>query len=134
MKLGSVYTQDPLSGQSCYSSKEDSFCLQLKMQSSNQAETKCEAPQHLVTNLEYVLEPRKKRTKFLKARIDTCTNVNILSISVYKVLYKDPDCVKLVPSSKDGISTYTAEKIQVLGSCDLFAVHKDTKCLKKLTL
>ena len=64
MKLASMYTKDPLSGQSCYSSKEDSFCLQLKVQSSNQAATKCVAPQHLVTNLEYVLEPHKKRNKF----------------------------------------------------------------------
>ena len=43
LKVGSVYTQDSLSGQSGYSSKEDSFCLQLKVQSS-QAETKCTAP------------------------------------------------------------------------------------------
>ena len=40
----------------------------------------------------------------------------------------------LVPSSKDGISTYTAEKIQVLGSCDLFVVHPETRCLKKTTV
>ena len=133
MKPGSVYAKDPLSSQSCYSSEEDSFCLQLKVQSSNQAETKCVAPQQLFTNLEYVLEPHKKRTKFLRARIYTCTNVNILSISAYKVLYEDPDCVLLVSSSKDGISMYTTEKINVLGSCDLFVVHPETKCFKKIT-
>ena len=133
MRSRSAHTQDILSGQSCYSSEEDSFCLQLKVQSSNQAETKYVAPQHLVTNLEYVLEPHKKRSKFLRASIDTCTNVNILPVSVYKVLYKDPDCDMLAPSSKDGISTYTTEKIQVLGSCDLFVVHPETRCLKEVT-
>ena len=133
MKLGSVYAKDPLSGQSCYSSEEDSFCLQLKVQSSNQAETRCVAPQHLVTSQEYVLEPHKKRTKFLRSRIDTCANVNILPISVYKVLYKDPDCVMLASSSKDGISTCTTEKINVLGSCDLLVAHPDKKYLKKIT-
>ena len=102
------------------------------MQSSNQAETKCVAPQHVVTNLEYVLEPHKKRTKFLRARIDTCANVNILPISVYRVLNKDPDCDMLVPNSNDGISTYTAEKIQVLGFFDLFIVHPETRHLKKI--
>ena len=107
--------------------------MQLKVQSSSQAETKYVAPQHLVTNLEYVLEPHKKRSKFLRARIDTCTNVNIPPVSVYKVLYKDPDCDMFAPSSKDGISTYTAEKIQVLGSCDLFVVHPETRCLKEVT-
>ena len=109
------------------------ICLQLKVQSSNQAQTKYVAPQHLVTNLEYVLEPHRKRSKFLKARIDTCANVNILPVSVYKVLYRDPDCDMLAPSSKDGISTYITEKIQVLGSCDLFVVHPETKCLKEMT-
>ena len=39
----------------------------------------------------------------------------------------------LAPSSKDGISTYTAEKIEVLGSCDLFVVHPETRCLKEVT-
>ena len=39
----------------------------------------------------------------------------------------------LAPSNKDGISTYTAEEINVLGSCDLFVVHPDTKSLKKIT-
>ena len=133
LKLGSMYAKDPLSGQSCYSSEENSFCLQLKVQSSNQAETRCVTPQHLVTNQEYVLEPHQKRTKFLRPRIDICTNVNILPISVYRVLYKDPDCDILVPSNKDGISTYTAEKIQVLGSCDLLVVHPETRCLKEVT-
>ena len=128
-----MYAKDPLSSQSCYSSEEDSFCLPLKVQSSNQAETKCVASQHLVTNLENVLEPHKKRTKFLRARIDTCANMNILPISVYRVLYKDPDCDMLVPSSKDGMSSYTAEKIQVLGSCDLFVVQPETRCLKEVT-
>ena len=59
--------------------------------------------------------------------------MNILPISVYRVLYKDPDCVMLEPSSKNEISTYTPEKINVLGSCNLFVVHPDTKCFKKIT-
>ena len=108
------------------------LCLELQVQ-WNQGEAKFTVPQHLVTNLEYVLKPHKKKTKILRARIDTCVNVNLKPISEYKLLYKDPDCVMLVPSSKDRISTYTAEKINVLGSCDRFVVHPDTKCLKEVT-
>ena len=67
------------------SATEDLFCLQMQIKSM-QAEKQCYIPQHLVTNLEYVLAPNKKRTKFLRARIDTCANVNILPISVYKVI------------------------------------------------
>ena len=113
-------------------SSEDSFCLQLKVQPQcDEAETKFIAPQHLFTNLEIKLKPHKKRTKFLRARIETCANVNLIPISVYKLLYKDPDCVKIAPSSKNGISTYTTEKIPVLGFCDLFVGHPDTRCLKE---
>ena len=115
-------------------SSEDSFHLQLKVQPQcDAAENKFTAPQQLVTNLEIKLKPHKKRTKFLKARTDTCANVNLMPISVYKLLYKDPDCVKIAPSSKSGISTFTTEKIPVLGSCDLFVVHPDTRCLKEMT-
>ena len=95
--------------------------------------TKFTAPQHLVTNLEIKLKPHKYKTKFLRARIDTCANVNVIPINLYKLLYKDPDCVKLAPSSKNGISTYATEKIPVLGSSDLFVVHPDTRSLKKVT-
>ena len=133
LKIGTIHTQISLSSQSeVCSSKENSFCLQLQVQ-SNQAETKFTAPKYLITNLECKLKPHKKSTKFLRARIDTCTNVNLLPISVYQLIYKDHDCVKLAPCSKGGISTYTTEKINVLGSCDLFVVHPETKCLKEIT-
>ena len=133
LKIGSVEIQDALSSQSEeYSSEEDSFCLQLHVQSS-QAETNCITPQHLVTNLEYKLKPHKKRTKFLRARIDTCTNVNLMPISVYKLLYKDDDCQKLAPSNKSKVKTYCTEKIQIVGSCNLFVLHPDPKCLQEVT-
>ena len=62
LMIGSICTQDSLSTQSeGYSSEENSFCLQLWVQTT-QAETSFMAPQHLVTNLEYKLTPHKKRT------------------------------------------------------------------------
>ena len=132
LKVGSVQTQSLYDQSDDYSS-EDSFCLKLKVKPQcDEAETKFTAPRHLVTNLEIKLKPHKKRTKFLRARRDICANVNLMLISVYKLLYKDPDCVKIAPSSKSGISTYTTEKIPVLGFCDLFIVHPDTRCLKEV--
>ena len=98
-----------------------------------EGETKFIAPQHLVTNLEIKLKLPKKRTKFLRARIDTYANVNLMPIIVYQLLYKDPDCVKIALSSKSGMSTYTTEKIPVLGTCDLFVVHPDTRFFKEVT-
>ena len=52
---------------------------------------------------------------------------------MYKLLYKDHDCVKIASSSKSGISTYTTERIPVLGSCDLLVVHPNTRSLKEMT-
>ena len=34
---------------------------------------------------------------------------------------------------QNGITTYTTQKINVLGFCYLFVVHPDRKCLKKIT-
>ena len=97
---------------------------------SNQAETP--APQHLITNVVYKLKPIQKKTPYLRARIDTCTDANILPVSVYGLIYDDPDCKKLAPSSKE-IGTYTTDKIKIIGSLELLAVHPDTNCLIGIT-
>ena len=46
---------------------------------------------------------------------------------------KDADCMKLAPSNKLEIGTYTSGKIRVIGSCTLLAVHPDTQCLQEVT-
>ena len=82
---------------------------------STQGEIKLPAPQHLITNLAYKLRSHKK-TQYFRARIETCTDVNILPVSMYKLIYYAPDCNKLAPSSKE-MGTYTTDKIKVIGSC-----------------
>ena len=119
MKIGTVYMQDELCSQSEESSCDASFCLQVKLKST-QAETP--APLHLITNLAYKLKPYKK-TQYLISRLDTCSDVNIMPVSVYQLIFKDADCMKLAPSSKLEIATYTADKIKVIGSCTLLVVH-----------
>ena len=69
----------------------------------------------------------------MRARIDTCANVNLMPVSVYWLLYKDPDCQKLAPRNKSKIKTCTTERIQIVGSCNLFVLHPDTKCLMEVT-
>ena len=73
---------------------------------SNQAQTL--APQHLITNVSYKLKANQKKTQYLKARMNTCIDINILPVSVYKLIYDDQDCKKLAPGSKE-IGTYTAD-------------------------
>ena len=115
-----------------YSSSKDSLCLQMQVKSA-QAKTKMKKPQHLVTNIEYKLKPHRRRTKFLRAKPDTCSNVNLMPISVCMLIYKDEDCTKLAPSNKVAVKTYTTEKFKIVGSCKLCVLHPDTKCLQEVT-
>ena len=57
----------------------------------------------------------------------------ILPVSIYKLIYGDPDYKKLAPGSKVTMRTYTTDKINIAGSCSLFAVHPDTCNLKQVT-
>ena len=98
-----------------YSSSEDSFCLQMQVKSAKE-NTTMNKPQHLVTNIEYKLKPQRRKTKFLRPKIDPCSNVNLMPISVYKLIYKDKDCTKLEPRNKVTVKTYTKEKIKIVGS------------------
>ena len=113
-------------------SSDESFCLQLKIQ-CKQANTKIPTPHHLITNLAYRLKPYYKRNQCLRARLDTCANINIMPASFYKLLFQDPDCKKLVPSKLE-ICTYTSNTIKLVGSCVFYMVHPDTKCLQEGTL
>ena len=69
----------------------------------------------------------------MRARIDTCAEANIIQPSVYKLLFKDPHCKQLAPSTKVEIRTYTTDKINIVGSCSLFVVHPDNSKLKQVT-
>ena len=75
------------------------------------------------------MTPHKKKTKFFRARKDTYTNVNLMPISVYQLSYIDPDCQKLTPSNKSKVKTQSTKKIQIVGSCCLFPLYPNTKCL-----
>ena len=99
LQVGSVYMQeDSICGQSSdLTSSDESFCLQVKIQ-CKQTNTKIPTPHHLITNLAYRLKPHHKRNQYLRARLDTCANVNIMLVSVHKLLFQDPDCKKLAPS------------------------------------
>ena len=92
-----------------------------------------QATQPLVTNIEYKLKPHRRRIMFLRARTDTCSNVNVMPVHVCHLIYKDPNCTKLATSNKVKIFTYTTEKTKVMGSCKLLVLHPDTKCFKEMT-
>ena len=62
----------------------------------------------------------------------TCTDVNIMPASVYKLVFNDPDLKKLAPSTLE-IGTYTTDTVKIVGSCLFYLVHQDTKKLPEVT-
>ena len=87
------------------SSEDKSFCLQWRYKLQKYPE-----PKHLFTNLEFKVKPHKNKMKFLWARIDTYTDVNSIPVSMYRYLFKDPDCAKIAPSDLQ-LWTYTNKKV-----------------------
>ena len=84
--------------QSDISSIEDSFCLQVKIQQKQDGVQAAPKPTHLITNIAYWLKQHHTRNQYLWARIDMCADMNIMPISVYRLLYHDSDLRKLTPS------------------------------------
>ena len=122
-----MYTQDDsICGQSDeFTSMDKSFCLQVKIQYAK-AKSKLPTTSHLITNLVYKLKPHHTSNHYLRARLDTCTDVNIMSASVHKLVSNDPDLKKLVPS-KLKMWTYTTDTVKLVGSCTFYLEHPDTK-------
>ena len=134
MKASTVYAKESaISSQSDEdSSSEDSFCLQVKIKHKKADRQKIPRPIHLITNLAYRLKPHHTRNLYLRARLDTCVDVNLMQASVYKCVFQDPNVKKLNPSSLE-IGTYTTDTVKIAGSCVFYLVHPDTKKLMEVT-
>ena len=65
------------------------FCLQVKVNQTLDQKQDVSRPVHLITNLAYRLKPHHTRNLYLRARLDTCTDVNLMPASVYKLVFKD---------------------------------------------
>ena len=103
----------------------------MQMKKSQADQESCDTP-HPETNLHYKVKPYGKKTRILRAKVDTCSNTRIMPASTYKIIYNDPDCIQLEPSKKKGIQTYTKQKIPMIGSCELFVLHSDDQCFHKV--
>ena len=101
LKAGAVYAKDSAIGDQSDedSSYEDSFCLQVKIKHNKADRQNIPRPVHLITNLAYRLEPYHTRNLYVRARLDTCLDVNLMPVSVSKLGFQDPNMRKLDPSS-----------------------------------
>ena len=82
----------------------------------------------MITNLPYRLKIHENRNLYLRARLDTCADVNVMPASIYKLVFHDPNLEKLIPN-KLQIGTYTNDTLKIVGTCKLYLVHPDTKKL-----
>ena len=128
---GQIYRhEDSICGQpEDLTSSDELFCLQVKIQCT-QASSKIPTTSNLITNLAYRLKPHHKRNQYLRARLDTHTNVNIMPASVYTLMFQDPDLKKPAPSKLE-IGTSPTDTVKLVGSCIFYLVNPDTKHLKK---
>ena len=104
----------------------------LKVQCTQAGFKRVPTAAHLITNLAYRLKPHHTRNQYLRARLDTCEDVNIMPAIVYRIVFKDPELKKLAPSTME-ISTYTTNTVKIVGSCIFYLVHPDTKKLQEVT-
>ena len=74
-------------------SLDDSFCLQLKFQHVQAHHKKTHKSACLITNLAYRLKQHEHKN--LRARLDACADVNIISATVYKLEFRYPNLGKL---------------------------------------
>ena len=68
----------------------------------------------------------------MRARLDTCADVNTMPASVHRWMFKDLKMKKLAPSELE-IGTYTTDTVKIVGSCSFYLVHPDSKKLVEAT-
>ena len=81
-----------------------------------------------MANLAYHLQEHHKRNQYLWARLDMCADVNLMPMTVYCLMFKDPGLRKLTPSNME-IETYTSNVVKIIGMCYFYLVHPESKQL-----
>ena len=79
-------------------------------------------------NIAYQLKQHHIRNQYLRARIDTGAEVNIMPVSVYRLIYHDQDLRKLTPCRLK-MGTYTTDTVKIIGRSIIYLIHPDSKKL-----
>ena len=79
LQIGRYSAKDSLDNQedTDVGESKDTFCLQMQIKKSQADQESCDT-QHLETNLHYKVKPYGKKTRILRAKIDTCSNIYIM--------------------------------------------------------
>ena len=114
------------------SSVEDSFCLQVKIQRQSKKTHQSSNVTHLIMNIAFKLKTHHKRNRYLRAQIDTGAEVNLMPVSIYKLIYQDNDLCKLSLCNLK-IGMYTADTINIIGTMVIYLIHPDSKQPTEMT-
>ena len=88
-------------------------------------------PTHLITNIAYQLKQHHTRNQYLRARIDTGAEVNLMPVSVYKLIYHEQGLRKLTPCRLK-IGTYTTDTVKIIETSIIYQIHLASKKLTEL--
>ena len=131
LRAGALYTLHVSDSSEYESGPEDAFCLQMKIHRTHISHLEIPKPVYLMANLAYCLQEHHTRNQYLRARLDTCTDVNLMPMAVYSLMFKDPQLKKLTPSNME-IETYTTEVMKIIGMCHFYLVHPESKHFLKV--
>ena len=131
LRAGALYTLHDAESSEYESGPDDTFCLQMKIHRTHISHPEVPKLVYLMANLAYHLQEYHTRNQYLWARLDTCTNVNLMPMAVYSLMFKDPQLKKLIPSNME-IETCTTEVMKIIGMCHFYLVHPESKQLSKV--
>ena len=131
LHVGVLYTHHDADRSESESEMEDTFCFQMKIHRTQISHPEVPKLIYLMANLAYCLQDHHKRNQYLQARLDTCTDMNLMPMVGYCLMFKDPGLKKLTPSNME-IETYTTEVVKIIGMCYFYLVHPKSKQLMKV--
>ena len=100
----------------------------MKIQKTQFTNQQVPKPIYLMTNLAYCLQLHHKRNQYLQAQLDMCADVNLMPMAMYCLMFKDPGLRKLTSSNME-IEMYTNDIMKVIGTCNFYLVHPESKQL-----
>ena len=122
LRAGALYThQDGDNNVSEESHMDESFCLQMKVQNTQLKCQQLPTPVYLLTNLAYCLKMHHRQNQYLHARLDTCADINLMPVTGYQLMFKDPRFKEAL------IETYMNDVVKIIGSCQFYLMHPEKK-------
>ena len=132
LQVGALYTYNDADRSGSESTDtENSFCLQMKIHKTQISHPKVPKPIYLMANLAYLLQEHHKRNQYLWARLDTCADVNLMPMAIYCLMFKDRGLRKITSSNLE-IEMYTNDVVKIIGTCNFYLVHPESKQLIKV--